>query len=506
MANANEQTTQLSEVLYLIKKVESVNIPADLKEKIDVKLKRLRRMARQGQMSGEYESVAKYIDWCIRVPWFRYNQDNLNLNNAKKVMDSMHYSHEETKQVILEYLAILNRKTQLQNQEYISPVLAFVGVQGAGKTSLAKAIAASLGRPFYRISMGALGSGKELRGSPAESEAGEPGQIIKSLANCGSMNPVILLDEFDKLSGSEEVRADFMAILLELLDPQQNKTFRDHYIDYPIDLSKILFIATANKFRTVSRELLDRLEVIQFEDYNANEKAVIAKRYLYPEVLNYAGLQPQEFQIAEDAWPVIIDIFGRDPGVRRLERNLQRLARKVTKKIVMGETQSVTLTPQLAKQYAEEALPSIEKIRDLDYTAHKQKSKVQKEAENKGNESSENSSKQKVSESKTNTPPNQTAAPTSSHTTSAANTESQNSVTPATTDKPPETNTSNDNTATKAPTPAQTTQPQTDNMSSPQAQAQQPAATSSTSNTTSSRQNENNTNMPQTDLTQKGSF
>lgn len=403
MSRAKEQTTQLSEVLYLIKKIEKVNIPEALREKIEVKLKRLRRMARQGQMSGEYESVAKYIDWCLKVPWLQYNQDNLDLQNAKQVMDSMHYAHEDTKEVILEYLAILNRKNQLQDQDYISPVLAFVGVQGAGKTSLAKAIATSLGRPFYRISMGALGSGKELRGSPPESESGEPGQIIQSLANCGSMNPVILLDEFDKLSGSSEVRSDFMAILLEILDPQQNTNFRDHYIDYPVDLSKILFIATANKLSTVSRELLDRLEVIKFEDYNKQEKIVIAQKYLYPQVLEYAGLQQQEFQITSNAWPIIIDIFGQDPGVRRLERNLQRISRKAIKQIILGQTQTVTITPEVAQQYADEALPSIENIKNLDYTAGKQISRVKEEKQLNQNSGNENAQPNQTSQQQSTT-------------------------------------------------------------------------------------------------------
>jgi ATP-dependent Lon protease len=324
-------------------------------------------------------------------------------------MDSMHYAHEKTKEVILEYLAILNRKNQLQDQDYISPVLAFVGVQGAGKTSLAKAIATSLGRPFYRISMGALGSGKELRGSPPESESGEPGQIIQSLANCGSMNPVILLDEFDKLSGSSEVRSDFMAILLEILDPQQNTNFRDHYIDYPVDLSKILFIATANKLSTVSRELLDRLEVIKFEDYNKQEKIVIAQKYLYPQVLEYAGLQQQEFQITSNAWPIIIDIFGQDPGVRRLERNLQRISRKAIKQIILGQTQTVTITPEVAQQYADEALPSIENIKNLDYTAGKQISRVKEEKQlnqNSGNENAQpNQTSQQQSATLQQSPP-----------------------------------------------------------------------------------------------------
>lgn len=368
MSLAEGQTSQLSEVIYLIKKIESVSIPPGLKEKIEVMLKRLRRMARQGQMAGEYESIAKYIDWCLSIPWNKRTQDNLDLNNAKAVMDSIHYSHEEIKQIVLEYLAILNRKTQAGETNYSSPVLAFVGVQGSGKTSLARAIAQALGRPFYRIALGAIGSSKELRGTPSEQLTGEPGQIIRALATSGSMNPVVLLDEFDKVAGSKASRTDFMAILLEILDPQQNQTFRDWYIDYPVDLSKILFIATANKLKTVTRELLDRLEIIQFPDYTPEVKAVIAKNYLYPQVLSYAGLQPQELQITDDAWPTIVQVYGKDAGVRRLERNLQKLARRTVKQIVLGQIQSLVVDANVAQQLAGDALPSIEDVRGLDYT------------------------------------------------------------------------------------------------------------------------------------------
>ncbi|MEA3357032.1 MAG: AAA family ATPase [Patescibacteria group bacterium] len=365
---AGEQTTQLAEVVYLLKKLEGAVLPEGLKEKIDIKLKRLRRMARQGQLAGEYEATAKYIDWCLAVPWGKYTQDNLNLDSTKTIMDQMHYSHDNVKELVLEYLAILNRKTSTNDANYVSPVLAFVGVQGAGKTSLAQSIAKSLNRPFFRISLGAIGTSSELRGSPHEISSSDPGQIIKALSIAGCLNPVILLDEFDKVSGSEAARTDFMAIMLEILDPQQNQTFRDHYIDYPVDLSKILFIATANRFTTLSRELLDRLEIVQFPDYSMEEKMVIAVKYLFPQSLQYAGLTVQELQVTNEAWPILINAFAKDQGVRRLERNLQRMARRVIKKIITGQVKSVVIDARLAQEYAKYVLPSIESVRNIDYT------------------------------------------------------------------------------------------------------------------------------------------
>jgi ATP-dependent Lon protease len=182
------------------------------------------------------------------------------------------------------------------------------------------------------------------------------------------MNPVILLDEFDKVSGKEALRKDYMAIMLEILDPQQNKTFRDWYLDYPVDLSKVLFIATANRFTTLSRELLDRMEIIEFPDYTMEVKTKIAIDYLFPQVLYYAGLRENELQITEEGWKILVEAFGQDQGVRRLERNLQRLARKVIKDIVMGKTTQVVIDGSNANQYAKDALPSIEDVRHIDYT------------------------------------------------------------------------------------------------------------------------------------------
>lgn len=376
--SSSEQTSQLSEVIYLSSKLENVQIPDGLREKIELKLKRLRRMARQGQSAEEYESVAKYIDWCLSIPWGRYVPDNLDLYNVPAVMDSMHYGSEDVKEVVMEYLAVLRRKTELQDNSYNAPVLAFVGVQGAGKTSLAKAIAGALGRPFFRLPLGALGDSKELRGSSSTLLDGTPGQIIKAIAQTKCMNPIILLDEFDKVSGDDSARKDFMAIMLEILDPSQNSSFTDKYVDYPIDLSKIMFIATANRFNTISRELLDRLEFIEFPDYTVSEKTQIAKAYLFPKVLKYAGLRPEELVVNDDAWPLLIDSFAKDQGVRRLEQNLRKMARIVVKNIVLGKYQSVTITPQNVSQFTQFVLPNVDDIRDKDFTMLNQNLPVSK--------------------------------------------------------------------------------------------------------------------------------
>lgn len=371
MSIQGEQTTQLAEVIYLSSKLENAILPKSLRDKIDLKLKRLRRMARQGQSAGEYEPVAKYIDWCLSIPWGRYVKDNYDLNFAKAVMDSMHYGSEDVKDVVLEYLAVMKRKSELGDNDYTSPVLAFVGVQGSGKTSLARAIATALGRPFYRISLGAVGTSKELRGSPSDDLSGYPGQIVKAIVHSKCLNPVILLDEFDKVSGNESARVDFMAIMLEILDPEQNHNFRDWYIDYPVDLSKILFIATANRFKTISRELLDRLEFIEFPDYSFQDKAIIAKNYLFPKVLDYAGLRSEELVIDDDVWYEIAKEFGKDNGVRRLEQNMQKLARRTVKGISMGLHNNVHITKENVLEHTSKTLPSVEEVRYKDFTLGK---------------------------------------------------------------------------------------------------------------------------------------
>jgi len=232
----NAQTTQLAEVDYLLEKIEKQKLPEELKENIDVMLSRVRRMARQGRGSEEYEFTARYVDWAMRIPWYARTKDVIDIAKTKQILDARHYGSEKVKKTILEYLAVLKlrRDRGANTESQRAPLLVFVGPQGTGKTTIAKSIAESMGRVFQRISLGGISSASEIRGVPKGEPNAGPGQIIKTLAKARSLNPVILLDEIDKTSGSKAVMQDFMAILLEVLDPQQNKTFRDLYVDYPI--------------------------------------------------------------------------------------------------------------------------------------------------------------------------------------------------------------------------------------------------------------------------------
>jgi len=352
-----DTTTQLAEIEFLLKKTEGADhVPAKLREEIDISIKRIRRMARQGNISEEYEIVAKYIDWCMRVPWGVITQDNLDIPNVTEMMNSEHYGLTSVKESIIEYLAVLKKKQQMGIKDFRAPIICFAGPQGTGKTTMAKIIAKSLGRSFYRISLGALSAPTELRGMPKGTIDSEPGQIVKALAKCQSFSPVILLDELDKVSGEQGRLKDFMAILLEILDPQQNTTFRDQYIDYPLDLSKIFFICTANTLETITKALLDRLEVIQFVDYTPEEKMVIGRDYLLKHVLDYAGLKPDEFRISDDVWKVIVDKCGQNEGIRTLERMMERMARKSAKQIVTGQLSTVTVTLDNVGDYLVEAV------------------------------------------------------------------------------------------------------------------------------------------------------
>ena len=259
---------------------------------------------------------------------------------------------EDVKQVMLEYLATMILM-QKRGQDSISkaPILLLVGLQGVGKTTLAYSIAEALNRKFMRIAMGAIGSVLEIRGKSKAFPEAEPGQIIKALIRSGVTNPVILLDEIDKASGQEGLRSDVMAVLLEILDPKQNIEFRDHYIDYPIDLSQVLFICSANNLGTISAALLDRMEVIKMPAYTDQEKIVIARDYILPKVLERSGLKEGELLIDPNLWPGVVRPFGFDTGIRSLERTLQAVCRKVAKEIVEGKSTAVTITADNLKYY-----------------------------------------------------------------------------------------------------------------------------------------------------------
>jgi ATP-dependent Lon protease len=373
VAQANfSASDELGEIEELAKKVKESKLPEGLREKALKMVNRLRRMAKFGSYSGEYELIDRYIDWIISVPWGEYTQDNLDIQNARQILDKHHYGLIEVKNRILEFLAVaklnpyeqIKTKSQQQSEEkqpsqegyekmgelkgssQNAPILCFVGIQGIGKTSMAKSIALALGRKFVRISLGAMGSVTDLKGQSRAFLDAEPGQVIKSLVRTKVMNPLVLLDEIDKVSAAEGRRADINAALLEILDPEQNHSFQDSYIDYPVNLSGVLFITTANTLSTLSAALLDRLEIIRFSSYSDEEKEQIGKHYILPKVLKATGLKSEQVQIQEEVWPLIIRPLGFDAGVRQLERNITTICRRIARSIVEGRGEYYALTPE----------------------------------------------------------------------------------------------------------------------------------------------------------------
>lgn len=348
------------EIQQLAQKINQSQVPTDIKEKIALMIERLQRIARYSSYSTEFETVSKYIQWVTQIPWEVYTSDNLDIARAKQVMDTSHYGMDPIKNMILDYLAVMKMQassslaqasgTQLV-AKYHAPVFCFVGLQGVGKTSIAKSIATALGRKFVRIPMGALGSVRELRGTPRTSTDADPGLIIKSIVRAGTMNPVVLLDEIDKTSGHEGLRSDMMAFLLEILDPEQNSHFTDYYVDSPINLSQVFFITTANTTGTISTALLDRLEVIRFTSYSDEEKIIIGTNYILPKVLKGLGLSETQVVFQQDVWPHIVRPLGFDAGIRQLERNITKICRSAVREIVENGTQQIVISPENIRKY-----------------------------------------------------------------------------------------------------------------------------------------------------------
>ena len=363
--NQEPKNEILSEIIELQNRLTSSNTPVGLKDDTMRTIQRLERMAKWGNYSSEFESVDKYVDWVTRIPWGKLSPDNLDINDAKKLMDDTHYGMDTIKSMILDYLAVMQIQKatgvgrgdgssdmgNLRGSSSNAPVLLFVGLQGVGKTSIAKSIATSMGRKFARVSLGAIGDVRTLRGTPRHELDSEPGQIVKALVRSGCMNPVILLDEIEKASGNAGLLNDVMAALLEILDPEQNATFVDHYIDHPIDLSNVFFICTANNLGGLSAALLDRVEIIRFTSYNDEEKGVIARSYILPRVLKSMGLNESHIQIKDDVWPLLIRPVGFDAGIRQLERNIATLARSAARKIVSGTPLPIIVDTQNIKEF-----------------------------------------------------------------------------------------------------------------------------------------------------------
>ena len=341
------------EMEFLRNKIDNSTAPDDLKERMHSMCDRLDKMVMSGVYSREYDILSNYIDWVTKFPWTNMAEDVLDLNVVKQVLDQGHFGLEVVKERVLQYMAV--RKLLMDKKDFKaverSPVICMVGLQGIGKTTLAKSISKALNRPFYRVSMGAIGSVLEIRGRDKAIEGAEPGQIMKAIIRTGVRNPIILLDELDKASGQSGLLADVMATMLEILDPEQNTSFRDHYFDYPVDLSQVMFIVSANKMGTFSAALLDRMEIIKMPSYTDEEKMVIARDYLLPRVQASTGILDDQLEFSPDVWPLIIRPLGFDSGIRSLQRLLENMSRKVALEIVTGQTTKVYITPQNFKTY-----------------------------------------------------------------------------------------------------------------------------------------------------------
>src|SRR5262245_56162336 len=332
-----------TEVNNLRSQLEKEQLPEEIRK---VAFKEVERLAQMNPSVAEYTITRTYLDWILGLPWNKSTADTIDIEAAAKILDDQHYGLEKVKERLLEFIAVIKLKKNLKG-----PILCLVGPPGVGKTSLGRSVADALGRKFARISLGGLRDEAEIRGHRRTYVGAMPGRIIQSLRRVESRNPVILLDELDKVGS--DFRGDPASALLEVLDPQQNSTFTDHYLDVPFDLSQVLFITTANWLDPIHPALRDRLEVIDLPSYTETEKLHIAKRHLVPRQLEEHGLKRRGVRYPETTLRRLIHDYTHEAGVRQLEREIAALTRKAARKIVgrNGELETLTITPQLLTDY-----------------------------------------------------------------------------------------------------------------------------------------------------------
>jgi ATP-dependent Lon protease len=330
-----DKTPEKAEVEALRQRLAEADLPEDIRTEAERELDRLERLP---PAAPDYQVIRAYLDLILELPWRKSTTDILDLGRARQILDEDHYDLKEIKERILEYLAVLKLNPQAK-----APILCFIGPPGVGKTSLGQSIARALGRHFERASLGGMHDEAELRGHRRTYIGAMPGRVIQAIRRAGVNNPVLMLDEVDKLG--RDFRGDPAAALLEILDPAQNNTFRDNYLDLPFDLSRIFFITTANSLDPVPRPLLDRMEVLRLAGYSDEEKVQIARRYLVPRQLAQTGLKAEQLIIPDEAIREVVSRYTREAGVRQLERSLGRLARKVAVRFAEGHTEPVTVRP-----------------------------------------------------------------------------------------------------------------------------------------------------------------
>ncbi len=320
----------------LRKKLKEADLPEDVRKEAEREFSRLEKLP---SSQPEYNVIRTWMEYVLELPWNKRSDDNLEIARARQVLDEDHFGIQKVKERILEQLAVLKL-----NPDAKAPILCFVGAPGVGKTSLGQSIARALGRKFERMSLGGVHDEAELRGHRRTYIGALPGRLIQAMRRAGASNPVLMLDEVDKLG--RDFRGDPASALLEVLDPEQNKTFRDNYLDLPFDLSKVLFVTTANTLDTIPAPLLDRMEILRLSGYSEEEKVEIAKRYLLPRQLTQTGVKPEQFTITDSAIKKIISSYTREAGVRRLEQTIGRVIRKVALKFAEGVIEAVVVKPE----------------------------------------------------------------------------------------------------------------------------------------------------------------